>query len=50
MHNMINVINTAVCYIRQLLGDEILRVFITRKKMFFSCLFSFYLYEMMDVH
>lgn len=44
MYNMINILNTAVCYIRK----RIVRVSFTRKKFSFS--FLLYLYEMMDSH
>ena len=47
MYNMMNKINTAVCYIWNLLGEQILRVLITRKNFFF---FFLSLYERMDVH
>ena len=50
MYNMINIINTAVLYMK--LSEEwILGVLITRKNHFFLT-FSFllYLYEMMAVH
>lgn len=39
---MINIINTAICYIWKLLKEQILRVLITKKNTFFS--FSFILY------
>ena len=39
LNYMINVINTAVCYIWKVLKEQILRVFITREKTFFSILY-----------
>ena len=48
MYNMTNIINTAVYYIWKLLKEQILRVLIPKKKMFYISLIS-YLYEMMDV-
>ena len=49
MHNMLNIINTAVCYMWKLLREEILRILITRKT-FFSIALILYLFERVDVH
>ena len=48
MYNVINIINTAVCYVWKLLRKSTLRVLTTQK--FFSVSLILYLYEMMDVH
>ena len=49
MYTMINIMNTALCYERKLLREEILRAVITGEQ-YFSGSLVLYLYEMMDIH
>ena len=48
MYNMINIINTNLCYMWKLLRQQTLRFFLKEK--YFVLLKILYLYKMMDVH